>query len=527
MDINNNVTEKDLYQSIPVCFQKGFLNNDISNLMFYMYFLQLTHVDFEGKKNKVPTAGAGLIGNHYKITINPDFWLDKVNLKIIEQRLILLIHECIHIVEQDCYHTSDYSDHYLHNVAIDLKANSVIIDANCGKYLPGVGDTQEFKTIYEPMLKKLMDDYMNELITKEKYTEELSKIPVRGIHPDDYDDPEINVKNCINNGTKWIYDKLKKDQEKQNQTFKVKIKISKSEQDESDNQSGSGNSDNSDVDPTNEQNDSKDTTKDENPVPLGSNSYVNAKIIIGEDPTSNSFTDFEEISESQKDFCENQLEHIVGQVLDSLESTGKSVGNIPAGLKRLIDKIKNPPKPVYDWKKHLRKYISMHGRRTNVSRTFNKPNMFLEENPRLKFIPDMYLLCALDTSRSMSQKDIIEVVSELYNIRSVLSASMDLCTMDVSIYNIEEIKDKNSINKFVEKNGLRGNGGTYMEPFIEELNRNPKYSYGIYLTDGYVSESKIKPIKPYMVLLTSGGADIKWKGVPVVKIPADYFNKTK
>jgi predicted metal-dependent peptidase len=167
----------------------------------------------------------------------------------------------------------------------------------------------------------------------------------------------------------------------------------------------------------------------------------------------------------------------------------------------------------------------MFGRRTRVSRTYNKPNFFVDDTPRLKFIPEMYLLVALDTSASMDQDDIMEVLSELHNIRSALNASMDLCTIDTSIYNIEEIKFKKDINKFVEKNGLRGGGGTRMEPFIKELNNTPKYTYGIYLTDGYVHQSKIKPVKPYMVLLTSNSANIKWDKVPIVKIPKDYFKK--
>jgi predicted metal-dependent peptidase len=559
------ISEKELYQSIPVCFQKGFLNSDLPNLMFYMYFLQLTHIDFDGKKDGVPTAGAGLIGNHYRITINPDFWLDKINLSVVEQRVILLIHECIHIIEQDCYLGEEYDNHALYNIAIDLKANSIIIDAKCERYLPGAGNTQVWNN-YKHISKQLTQDLFDGKISMDEFREKHSKIPVRGIHPDDFDDPEINVKNCIEKGTRWIYEKLKQDQQKKNKVFKIKVNIAKDEQSRNNNEDedegniqgehspdafdsefnstksqGSGENkfgDNDDInndEETDMHDESRDSGKDTEDVEeeydveinLGSNDWVNAKQILGEDPTNNSFTDFEDMTEAKKDFCDNQLEHVVSQVLDSMESTGKNIGNIPAGLKRLIDKIKNPPQPIYNWRSIARKSISMFGRRTKVGRTYNKPNLFVDDTPRLKFMPEMYLLIALDTSGSMDQKDIIEVLTELHNIRSVLNASMDLCTMDVSIYNIEEIKDKNDINKFVEKNGLRGGGGTYMEPFIEELNKNPKYTYGIYLTDGYVSESYIKPIKPYMVLLTSSGADIKWGKVPVVKIPKDYFNKPK
>lgn len=533
------LSEKELYQTLPVCFQKGFVNSDFSKLLFYTYFLQLSQIEFD-MKNKIETAAAGLIGNHYKITLSPKFWLDKVNTKEVDKKLTLLIHEIIHIIEQDCYHSPDYTDRALYNIAIDLKANSVIIDAGCEKHLPGVGETRAWNSVYKPKVEALNKAFEAGTSTKEDLIQQLASIPMRPIHPDDYDDPEINVTNCINKGTRWIYDKLQEDQEKQQQKNNQKspptpctigMKGDGSGEGDSDDDSDSDGSASGSAEPKQES-ERPQPDQQGNNEPLsqpGSNTYVNAKLNAGQDPTNNDFTDFDEISEAQKDFCNNQLEHMVSEVLDSIDKAGSNgIGNMPAGLKRLIDKIKNPPKPVYNWKKALRTHVSLQGKRTNVSRTFSKPNMFIEGNPRLKFIPDLYLLCGLDTSGSMSEQDILESLTELYNIRKILTGSLDVCSLDTKVYNVQEIKQKEDINRFVQKNGLRGGGGTDCTAFIEELNNNPKYSCGIYLTDGFVYKPRIRARKPYIVLITSRGSKVDWgTNVPVVKIPTDYFKKVK
>lgn len=503
-------------KSLSNCFEEGFINNDFKNLLLYIYYLQITQIDFAKKEEDVDTAAIGLIGNNYKIKLSESFWNCPVNVKTDAQRLTLLVHEIIHAIEQDCYLHESFEDKTLYNIAVDLKANSIIVEANNGHNLPGEPNTQVYNSVYKPKLKKLMSDFSEGKITNEKLKEEHAKIPIRPILPDDYDDPDINVKNCINNGTKWIYEKLLEDKEKQKQ---------KNQQNNQSSSPGKGFGSPLQHNGSGTDDKSEDDLKEPVVFNDSSNLYVNVSLTSGVDPTRNNFKEIEDVDQAVKDFIDNQLKHSLKQIIDTIEQGGSGIGVVSQSVKKLIDLIKNPPKPIYNWKQHLRKYISMHGKRTNVNRTYSKPNMFIEGNPRLKFSPDMYLLCGLDTSGSMSKNDLEEVVAELYNIVKVLNSSIDLVTMDSNIHDKVNLKSLNSLKTFIQKGGLKGGGGTSIDPFIQELNKCPEYSCGIYLTDGYVDKPRIKNIKPYIILVTSEGNQKINFGVPVVKIPKDYLSK--
>lgn len=86
---NNKFTIEDFHKSLSDSIQQILINTNYENIRFYGYILLSIQKEFS---NKIPTACLGLFNNHYKMLINPDFWVDNININK-KQRIGLLVHE--------------------------------------------------------------------------------------------------------------------------------------------------------------------------------------------------------------------------------------------------------------------------------------------------------------------------------------------------------------------------------------------------------------------------------------------------
>ena len=465
-----DVTKNELYNSLTEVTEKLLYTSDFNKLLFFSYYLLTVQREFD---NKIPTACAGLMGNLYKIKVGTNFWLNKANCGTYLQRAGLLLHETMHIIHQDVLNYEFYDNHQLFNIAADYFTNSLLIDSTpYGEtVLPGIGDTTDWENNWKPKQEALAAQRDSGTITQEEFELKFKELPIRPIHPDDCESDEITVANCIANGVDWIYSKLEK------------------------------------LDP-NGQNSQQSYYSNNN---LG-------------DATGHDWKEFNELHSSTKQFARDQLDHQLKQAAQQFEAGGSTVGSLPGYLQDILEKLMNPPKPVYNWKKAIKSWTSTRGTYTRITSTRMKVNLLIEDGRRLKFAPNKYLLLMVDTSGSMSKEDLKEVMTEAYNIKKVSNCRVDVAEVDYAMHNVWEMKSLEQINKRLATEGIAGRGGTSVDPGIKYLNENPKYSGAIYLTDGWVGAPTVQRNKPLLTVVTSGGdSSFKWEGVPNVKIPNDYF----
>jgi len=171
---------------------------------------------------------------------------------------------------------------------------------------------------------------------------------------------------------------------------------------------------------------------------------------------------------------------------------GRNCGDIPAGLKRLIDTLLEPKLP---WREILRKFVQ------GVSK-----NDYSWTRPNKRYIADdIYLpslhsdelgdiAIALDTSGSI-QDSLEEFVAEMNDILSGKMKRALLIHCDCRVAHVDELTPFD-LPFTVEMHG--GGGTSFVPPFewIEENGESPVAM--IYFTDGYCSDFAKEP--PYPVL---------------------------
>lgn len=469
-----------LHDQLSNSITEIIIGNTYKNIRMYGYLLSLLQKEFVGNDHPVKTAGIGLINDKYKLFINENFWNDPVNMNG-QKRVFLLCHEVLHTIYNHPLYDKSVN-RALFNESTDLYINSVLlrdIGINC---IPGCDSTKDWENIHKPALDTLIADYEDGFISTDEFNQKYSQIPIRGIHPDDYDDPDITIENCINKGSFWIYEKLfkyKEEQKKKNDEEKEQL-----------------------------QNESLNT-------------YINHD--LPHPVNHDEWDDINNLSEGVKKFIQDQEEYLIKETLSELE---KQQGNIPGYLKELLNKIINPGKPVFDYVGFIRKWASTFGNYSDITRSRSKPSLIIDDAQRLKFTYGKHLFVPIDTSGSMSNDDLNEVITELAKIQKVTKMKITLCEVDSTIHNLIPIESLNDINDYVTKRGVSGRGGTDFSPVTKHLKESKeKYSGVIYLTDGFLSKPKEYPKIPLLVVITSKGTKVKWDNIKVIQIPVEKFNK--
>lgn len=485
-----NYTDNDYEKSLSNAIESILIDNRYDKIRFYGIMLLTIQKEFvDGIEpesgEKIDTAALMLFTDRYKIVINKKFWFSTINMDK-EKRVGLLIHEILHSIYNHPLRLKDYPDYNLFQEAVDLFVNSIIIKDIGENHLPGyAGNDYDIKYRYQ--LDTLMSQYRLNQVSLEEVTSKLSQIPIRPIVPSDYNNPNITVDRCIELGTEYIYGEL----------YKIKEEENKSNGNGSGDDSGDGNGNGN------------------------SNNHVNnncniQKNINGNIPQNHdTYKTINNASEGLKNFIQNQQEFYLREALSEFE---KIQGSLPGYLKDYLAKILNPPKPKFDYKKFIREWVSIFGNMTDIGRTRTKPSIVIEDQYRLKMVPGKYLLVGVDTSGSMTKEDLNEVFTELYNIKRNTSCKIDVCEVDARINDVFTFETLDELNNKIST-GISGRGGTMVEPLIDYVNDNPQYSGVFYLTDGHLSAPRKKCLKPMLVIVSSGGTEVKWKNIISMKLP--------
>lgn len=179
------------------------------------------------------------------------------------------------------------------------------------------------------------------------------------------------------------------------------------------------------------------------------------------------------MDEATAKLIDNQTKHILNEVANSVN---KSRGLIPGEIMSILEKINTIEPPRFDWQGYLRRFAGG-SVKVFTKKTRRKYSKRFEDNPGLKVKHKKHILVALDTSGSVSDKELLEFMQEIHHI-SKTGADVTIAHADAAIQKIEPYNSKSEYKVY-------GRGGTSFDPVVDYYNESRgKYSCLIYLTDG-------------------------------------------
>ena len=178
------------------------------------------------------------------------------------------------------------------------------------------------------------------------------------------------------------------------------------------------------------------------------------------------------------------------------EVAKERAGTIPAEVNRLIEELLNP---VLPWTVLLADFLN---EKVKEDFTWMKPNK--------RFMPDFIMpsqyseglgeiTVAIDTSGSLSNKALTEILSEVQYIHESMKPSkLTIMDCDYNIHNIYEVTDSDKISELT----FTGGGGTSFLPVFNKLKENPPQLL-IYFTDLYAPQITEEPGYPVLWICCS------------------------
>lgn len=158
-------------------------------------------------------------------------------------------------------------------------------------------------------------------------------------------------------------------------------------------------------------------------------------------------------------------------------STGNHAGALPGEIGRMIDTLLNPKLP---WQVILNRFLDQ---RTKEDYSWSRRNRRYAD----AYLPSLHghglghLTFAIDTSGSINDEELREMLSELKGIRDVFHPEkMTIIDCDAVIHHVHEVDQCTDIMSLT----FSGNGGTRFKPVLDYAEKNPTQAL-VYFTDLY------------------------------------------
>lgn len=211
--------------------------------------------------------------------------------------------------------------------------------------------------------------------------------------------------------------------------------------------------------------------------------------------------DFSECSDAEKQLIQNQIN---AQIKTAAEQTVKMRGTIPGELQEIIDELFKPKQRVFDWKSYFRRMLgSIYD--VNIKKTRRKESIRFPESAGIKHKKKVSILVAVDTSGSVSKKELEDFFSEITYIYKA-GARITILECDTRI------------TANYEYNGtwngtVHGRGGTSFQPVIDYYRKHIKdYASLVYFTDGECTIPDNVPRDTIWVITSAGDHSQKYPG---------------
>jgi len=425
------MTEKELQKDLSIVCKTLMLKQPFYGLLL----LNLQKIF----TTKVKTAGVGLQGINYKLLINPDFWQSLST----DHRCGLLQHELMHIA---FFHCTDMFKHQtdkeISNIAQDIEINQKIDN----ELLPPDGCTLEKFEKYGLYAEEGSNTYYNKLMNAKKNAPPPPPAP----------------SNCSSN-------------EKCDDGDEETQGSGSGEDGDNDNQDDGQNDGSGCTDLMQAIEDAIQNGKSQTNM---GNDY---DITLPE----HEWDEVEGASETAKKLIERQILTVLDEVA---EQTIKARGTVPGHIAEKLAALKKITPPKFNWKAFMRRFIG-NSTKYNIKKTKRKQSKRFELDFGMKVESFSHVLLAIDSSASVSTKEVKEFMNEIYHMNKT-GHDFSLVFADTSMGKV--IKYKRNMEFDIE-----GRGGTDFNEVVDYFNASKsKYSTLIYLTDGEAPapEAKIKNV---------------------------------
>jgi predicted metal-dependent peptidase len=191
------------------------------------------------------------------------------------------------------------------------------------------------------------------------------------------------------------------------------------------------------------------------------------------------------------------------QIINEGYAYAKLQGKAPAGVDRYIEELSYPK---LNWRQMLQKFIVREIPYdfcyTRPSRKSLATGVFMPSVVR----ESLEIGVALDTSGSMSHKDLKECLSETLGIvKAYSNVKLTGLTCDAEVHTMAEVSSEEDIANLE----IKGGGGTDFIPVFKWVEENkPQMRLLIFFTDGYGSFPESAPMVKTLWCITQGGMEL-------------------
>lgn len=177
----------------------------------------------------------------------------------------------------------------------------------------------------------------------------------------------------------------------------------------------------------------------------------------------------------------------------------KRQGKLPGGLDRIFKQLTEPQIP---WRSVLQNFVN-HFSQDDFS--WSRPNRHYIHKGLI--LPSAHaeamglFIAAIDTSGSVNEEQLTQMISELQAIRNSYEMDLKIIACDAKVHEVHDIPRHGFFDP--KKLKLSGNGGTDFRPVFDYIKENRlRPTASIYMTDGYGSYPDKAPPFPTLWVMT-------------------------
>ena len=453
--------------------EKAFKRLLIKNPFYGLFCLSLPKV----VTRNIPTMCISRNGVNCQLNINPDFWERHTD----DEQIALLQHELSHICLQHMFISDSFENQHLFNIAADCEVNSYIDnlpkDAMTAK---GLSTKMQLTVPLEDGLgsKKYYDEIQKYLQQQQQQAQAQNpQQPCNGGQGGHGSQSSSQSQSSQGNQEQSGSQKEDKSQNQDSQQSQSPQKDEQQppspqeEEQKPDNQEQPDDTEDDSQPDENEQRQQERGQDDEEPeMP---EQYPEEFSDFKPIDDHSKWKDFQNIPEANRQLMQNNINSILKQTAEEVQ---KMRGTIPGELSEIIEKLKQKMPEVFNWKAYFRRLLgSIYD--VNIRSTRRKQSKRFEDAAGIQHKKKVSILVAVDTSGSVSEKELKEFFSEIDYVYKA-GARVTIIQCDTRINGVEDY-DGTNIPK------IKGRGGTDFNPPVNYYVMHKKeYASLIYFTDG-------------------------------------------
>lgn len=212
--------------------------------------------------------------------------------------------------------------------------------------------------------------------------------------------------------------------------------------------------------------------------------------------------EFDIQSPAVQELMQNQINTML---VEAAKQTEKQQGKVPGCLTEKIARLQKVQPRVYDWKSHFRRVLGTEIE-VKLKKTYQRSSKRFPNSPGVRFMKRVAILVGVDTSGSVSQKELVEFFCEIEHIRRT-GARVHVIECDTKIHKEWDYTGKQDIV-------ITGRGGTKFDPMIEYYRKHKKeYTCFVLFTDGGADVDHLNvPNNDMLWLISSRGEQKRYPG---------------